>query len=1025
MTETADKQGTALSVLRCLFFGAPAADEPYSDYLPAAPGGELAKGDSRYVDDALISEEVAFIDAKRRKAKLETDCTLPPHDHITRIKTALEQGDKTNAAPRTDSTAGEGDTPTPYIFGLALSGGGIRSATFSLGVMQRLARAGVLPHVDYLSTVSGGGYIGAALSWWLSGQSGNPKPFGRAVDNFPYGTGEPIDPTATTDVLTYLRQNGNYLIPGAGLNIFSGIAIVLRAMILNLIVWIPVLAFLFLCIYHFGNMLPLAEFDTMLRSLEKHWISERPAGHNPLPGIYALAMVAAAFGAIMFLIASLTFSFLSWRSRASFPDARPPPRGAHASRGAQVSPPSFGHKAMKFIAIATLYGAIVTLLLALAIWVEYVGDANVQEISGELFRNWHFVAFFVATSVLFIEWIVNRTASPNERKKYYSVIAMILGIVALNGLTATSIDISEPENLLDTISLACGILAVIGGATFLVYLIALAIESIRRDPNVSLRYSGRRSFEKSFGFWFPANIALLVFASIPVSVAIADGKLAGGEGVLSVLIGGATALWGHFKSRSKDAPGSSTKLVLIIGSILLLYGVLVLSYRLSLHFTGSSRHFTILGSIFIFSLVCGWFANINYISIHRFYRDRLMEAFMPDYSTAQANSRGPASLADGFRMSELWQQGATGPFHIVNTNVVLVNSLIRKFRLRGGDNFILTPLYSGASATGWQLTRRFVKGEMTLASAMAISGAAANPRAGVGGTGATRNSFVSLAMTFLNLRLGYYVRRPAPKEPAQIRPNHFLPGGYYAVSGSGYSENSAYQELSDGGHFENLALYELIRRRAGLIIVCDGGQDAQASYSDFISALQRVGQDFGATFHFDQTINDMKSDPKQLIPRASHDTYPKGAEYSQKGYFVATVNYNARGGGIWPKTGVVIYLKTAMIKSLNLEAKGYKGAHPTFPDETTGDQFFDEPQFEAYRSVGYEIAGQMIKDLDLEEQFEGGRAVFETITNWSHAAHAHGHLHASPHDHDHDHDVELAQKPITPTTTTKPDPSAA
>src|SRR5262245_11063604 len=55
----------------------------------------------------------------------------------------------------------------PYLIGLALSGGGIRSATFSLGVMQRLAAAGILKHVDYLSTVSGGGYIGAALSWWL------------------------------------------------------------------------------------------------------------------------------------------------------------------------------------------------------------------------------------------------------------------------------------------------------------------------------------------------------------------------------------------------------------------------------------------------------------------------------------------------------------------------------------------------------------------------------------------------------------------------------------------------------------------------------------------------------------------------------------------------------------------------------------------------------------------------------------------------------------------------------------------
>jgi len=49
--------------------------------------------------------------------------------------------------------------------GLAFSGGGIRSATFNLGVLKALAELGVLPCVDYLSTVSGGGYIGA---WWTA-----------------------------------------------------------------------------------------------------------------------------------------------------------------------------------------------------------------------------------------------------------------------------------------------------------------------------------------------------------------------------------------------------------------------------------------------------------------------------------------------------------------------------------------------------------------------------------------------------------------------------------------------------------------------------------------------------------------------------------------------------------------------------------------------------------------------------------------------------------------------------------------
>src|SRR5579872_2500201 len=53
------------------------------------------------------------------------------------------------------------------LVGLAFSGGGIRSATFNLGVLQELATLDILRHCDYLSTVSGGGYIGSWFSAWL------------------------------------------------------------------------------------------------------------------------------------------------------------------------------------------------------------------------------------------------------------------------------------------------------------------------------------------------------------------------------------------------------------------------------------------------------------------------------------------------------------------------------------------------------------------------------------------------------------------------------------------------------------------------------------------------------------------------------------------------------------------------------------------------------------------------------------------------------------------------------------------
>jgi hypothetical protein len=376
-------------------------------------------------------------------------------------------------------------------------------------------------------------------------------------------------------------------------------------------------------------------------------------------------------------------------------------------------------------------------------------------------------------------------------------------------------------------------------------------------------------------------------------------------------------------------------------------------------------------------VLSGWFSNINYISLHRFYRDRLTEAFLPDYESVEEGTVGPARRADDLRIADLWSGASPplGPYHIVNTNLVLVNSTIRKYKIRGGDNFILSPLYSGSAATGWHRSELHAKGQMTLASAMATSGAAANPRSGPGGRGLTRNRSVSLVMSLLNFRLGYWITRPSRREAWFNRANHFWPSGLYTIFNSGNRETSAMLELSDGGHFENLAIYELVRRRCGLIIVCDGGQDIEASYSDFVTAIQLIGQDFGAKIDFDIAVgpkgskDDRTSSPADLIARKKDNLYPKCAEFADKGYFLSSIDYGHRGGGPWPQKGTIIYLKTTMIPELSMTARGYKGANPDFPDQTTADQFFDEEQFEAYRELGYRTAEQMIDDLDLKEMF--------------------------------------------------------
>src|SRR5207248_1873874 len=109
-------------------------------------------------------------------------------------------------------------------------------------------------------------------------------------------------------------------------------------------------------------------------------------------------------------------------------------------------------------------------------------------------------------------------------------------------------------------------------------------------------------------------------------------------------------------------------------------------------------------------------------------------------------------------------------------------------------------------------TKEFIGNDLTLATAMAISGAAANPDAG---GDLLRNRFVALLMALANVRLGYWVANPGRFRGSARHRNHFTVG-WREVS-SYFKETAKLVELTDGGHFDNLGLYELIRRRTRFI----------------------------------------------------------------------------------------------------------------------------------------------------------------------------------------------------------------
>jgi len=752
------------------------------------------------------------------------------------------------------------------LVGLALSGGGIRSAIFSLGVMQALAAKDLMKKVDYLSTVSGGGYIGSSLSWLCSdraqqpsvckepaAQAGNskknalPRP-GVDEANFPYGSDDPA-PACTpkaklwqNKLLQYLRRHGYYLTPGNGITALSLLVVVLRGVFLNLMVWIPA----FVLFFVFG----LWGAQSLDQSTGMNWLS----------GV-GIEQSDAAAPLIL-------------------------PAALQAIRPASECPAGLTYKEKKSLRC---------------------DNSEVQQ------------AFDVVDRRL------------PELQGFEFFLRLSAGLFALLLLSPMIYSV---------------------GTWF------------RRDvgPQTACAwYSARRWYEKTTAFVIPIAIATLVIGSLPlVAVYLHSWTLALGP---LALIGGIVMTLSHFFRTAMSGNSLPVGPLVTIGAALFLYGTMLTAYEIAfLGFSGDwpwSAVAVLAGLI----VVLGWFVNLNHISIHRYYRDRLMESFMPDIDAALQNRTGAAHGADSTFLQDLFNRDQPStPFHIVNTNLILVNSEDPTYAQRGGDNFTLTPCYCGSNATGWRCTAEYMGGRMTLATAMAISGAAVNPNSGVGGEGLTRNRALSLVMSLLNLRLGFWASNPDPDKQSRHAANHLSPGGYsfgnaLGCSSLGFSEQRAFLNISDGGQFENTGIYELVRRRVAVIIACDGGGDLGFTFSDFQTTVRRIEADFGARVEVHKDAS-----PNQMVPMVSDQaTYPKGAGFASKGYMICTIHY-CDGG-----TATLLYLKTTLIEQASFRVKGYAAQNRDFPDQSTADQFFDEVQFEAYRELGYRIATEMLEDKVLKD----------------------------------------------------------
>lgn len=507
----------------------------------------------------------------------------------------------------------------------------------------------------------------------------------------------------------------------------------------------------------------------------------------------------------------------------------------------------------------------------------------------------------------------------------------------------------KPGLVFSSYSMDAGILAL---TVYFLSLVSYGVFAIWHRHNEDENYVWRRGWEISIKYVLIFALTFMLIAIIDIIRIYIDSHVDSAGGISAAI--GAFLAWQSQKS-SKDSilKVIPKNLLVYIGVSIMFIGLFVLSDQIAVSLKEDPLTYTghvILASII---LIAAWLIPVNKVSIHRYYRDRLMETFMPDICKlfkAEGLQSSMAEQANQARLHDcLPADKNTMPYPIINTNIILVESDVPKFKGRCGDNFILSPLYSGSNATGWNKTEEFANGEMTLPTAVAISGAAANSDSGVAGQGLTVNPLISAIMSIFNLRLGYWSVNPninyQPDQKAV--PNYLRPGFRGVINRCKLNEKADFIQLSDGGHFENLAMYELIRRRCKLIICCDAEEDHSFSFNSLSNIIEKARVDFGTDISI--TADDLDSVKYRNIDCGD-------IEFAEKAYIVAPIKYPNN------QTGTLIYIKSTLPDGLPADIMGYKYGHNSFPHETTADQFFDEKQIEAYRSLGFHIAESMQDD---------------------------------------------------------------
>jgi hypothetical protein len=433
-----------------------------------------------------------------------------------------------------------------------------------------------------------------------------------------------------------------------------------------------------------------------------------------------------------------------------------------------------------------------------------------------------------------------------------------------------------------------------------------------------------------------------------VSAAVAA---AGGiSGVASALIG-----WSA-KTSSNDAKGEQSKLGSVLnhlaGKLLAPVFLVVLLGSLSLASKTALGQFSIFNeyhwdtpiwqtvvaiALFLLGYFIGWMLSVNRFSMNALYRNRLIRAYL---GASRMRDDRKAHLFTGFdpgdnlKLCELKRQR---PLHILNLTLNLTGGGELAWQNRKALSLTASPLHVGSSygKIGYLDSESYTDGGLTLGTALTISGAAANPNCGY-----SSSAVLTFLMGLLDVRLGAWLPNPGKlKKQNWTKDSPDSPLVLVQETLGMADADHPWVNLSDGGHFENLALYEMARRRSKYIVLSDASEDHTYNFESLANAIQKIRIDLGIRIEPVRDPRIWKKDKPDTKRCALYRIH-----YSDVDHVLGKKPDELDG---W-----LLYIKPGITGKEARDILKYSNEHADFPHETTADQWFTESQFESYRALG-------------------------------------------------------------------------